>query len=109
MIRVAVERHQGAIEAFRVSGHAGFAAAGSDIVCAAASAVAQTALAGLEERLGLTPHVEIESGDLFCRLPKDLAPGTQKRAQDLLETMLLGFRGIQQEFPDRIRINDPND
>ena len=43
------------IAGFRAKGHSGYAESGSDIVCAAVSAITQTACLGLMERLEAQP------------------------------------------------------
>ena len=43
------KNEQGLITGYKVSGHAGFAAAGEDIVCGAVSVLTQTPILGLEQ------------------------------------------------------------
>ena len=47
MISVTVTRKDDSIREITVSGHAGYATHGKDVVCAAVSSIAQTALLGL--------------------------------------------------------------
>ena len=47
MITVTVTRDTKGLSGFTISGHAGYDEAGSDIVCAAVSAVSETTLLGL--------------------------------------------------------------
>ena len=55
---------QGSIIGFAAQGHSGYAESGSDIVCAAVSALTQTCELGLEEVLHIVPEVtrDDESG-----------------------------------------------
>lgn len=87
---------------FSVRGHAGLAPRGRDIVCAAVSALTQAAVTGLEEHLGLHPRVRVGGGRLEC----DLAPGEEvdPRVQAILDTMVLGLRGVAQGQPGCVLI-----
>lgn len=96
----------GAIMGFEVRGHAGFAEAGQDIVCAGASALTQAAILGLEERLGLACRVKVERGDLACHLPRDVSPAVAARAQDIVETMVLGLRSMALAYPGHVQVID---
>lgn len=105
MIQVRMERDgQGRVDYFRIAGHAGLAPHGSDIVCAAVSAIAQTMVYGMVKVLGIEPRVCIEDGLLECRLPPGLGEGLQEKAALLLETMAVGLQEIHQEYPGHIKI-----
>jgi uncharacterized protein YsxB (DUF464 family) len=99
----------GRIAAFEADGHAGFAAEGSDIVCAGVSALTETAALGLSERLRIAAVVRRRKGFLSCRMPAGLDESTAARAQDLLETMLLGLRAIARAYPGRVGLRDRAD
>lgn len=98
-------RPTGRIASFEVSGHAGYARRGQDIVCAAVSAVTQTAVAGLREVAGLDPQVSIdhEMGYLAVDLGRDMDNGA---AQAILATMLIGLRAIARDNPRYVKIED---
>ncbi len=96
MIEVSIYYKESVIKGFTVTGHAGFAAKGEDIVCAAVSAVTQTALLGMLELLGSKPLWKIEEqGYLECWLPSEITPEEEKKAQIILQTMEFGLRNIQ--------------
>lgn len=99
-----MHRRAGRIAGFTVRGHAGLAPRGRDIVCAAVSALAQAAVAGLEDHLGLSPRVLTRPGYLEC----ELAAGQEEdpRVQAILCTMLLGLRGVAEGRPGRVRVED---
>jgi uncharacterized protein YsxB (DUF464 family) len=100
MLRVQVERAaDGRIRGFAVRGHAGVGVRGQDIVCAGVSALSQTAVLGLQRRLGVAPEVSAGAGLLVCRLPEGLPPALAERAQDVLETMCLGMAEIAAAYP----------
>lgn len=96
-------RRGGLIAGYEISGHAGYAEAGEDIVCAAVSALAQTTAIGLTEVLGLAPQIRIDEDagamSLILSTPED-------GAQILLKTLLAGLRAIERQYPRHIRIID---
>lgn len=104
MIRVRIERdHRGAIAAFRVEGHAGYAEHGRDIVCAGVTALVDTAVLALGQVAGI-PHVA-RQGDGFTEVRLQAgSPAAQERAQVILETMLLGLKDIEKDYRHFIRV-----
>lgn len=104
MVKVFISRDgEGTIWGFRVQGHAGYGYRGTDIVCAGVSVLTQAALIGLEEYLGLEPKVLIKPGILKCCLPTGL-PEQGAQINAILETMVLGLKGIAAEHPDAVCI-----
>lgn len=94
---------------FTAHGHTGFAERGSDIVCAAVSALTTVTVLGLQARLELDPevHVDEEEGYLHCMLDKERVPSsTWIRAQDLLETLALGLKEIAKEHSRYVRVKE---
>lgn len=106
MIEIFIRRNkQGHISSFSVSGHAGYAEHGEDIVCAGVSALAQTGVLGLTQVLGIKADCRQQAGELACVWP-DLEPETQAKAAVLLETILLGFIAIRENYAPYVRIHD---
>lgn len=87
------------IRKFELSGHAGYAEYGQDIVCAAVSALSISAVNGLEHFLPEPPEVEVRDSDgyLTCSLPA-LDTQTLEQAQWILKTMALGIEEIQRSY-----------
>jgi uncharacterized protein YsxB (DUF464 family) len=92
------------VTGFEVEGHAGFAAQGEDVVCAAVSVLAQSAVIGLEYFLDPKPAVRIEEGFLSCRLPAPLPETDRIRAEAILKTMELGFTSTRSQYRKYMRI-----
>ncbi|MEL1133953.1 ribosomal-processing cysteine protease Prp [Desulfitobacterium sp. THU1] len=95
------------IHKFELSGHAGYAEYGLDVVCAAVSALGISAVNGLEHYLPNKPEVEVDDlqGFLSCTLP-ELEPVTLEHAQWILGTMVLGIEGIRQSYgSEYVKIN----
>lgn len=109
MIRVTVLRlSAGDITAFHVTGHARAAPPGEDVVCAAVSAVVQTALLGLTEVAGIPEGARCRPGDIRWSLPEAVPNEQQKKAQAILKTMVLGLKSIEAGHGRYLRVTDPN-
>jgi uncharacterized protein len=84
-----------------VSGHAGFAAYGDDIVCAATSALVLTAAHGVATYCGARALTHDDpSGDYVLEVPR----GGGVRAQAVLETALSGLRAIARRHPGHLSV-----
>ncbi len=102
MVKIRIERQDSKIRQFFAEGHTAFRKKGEDIVCAGISSILQTAILGLTDYLRVDLALRKETGNMSVRL-KD--PPT-KEAEAILETMLLGLRGIEKEYPDRVKISE---
>ena len=100
-------RTDGALVGFSARGHSGYAQSGSDIVCAAISALTQTFVNGLSNVLKVP--VECVQDDQTALLEAIITPGaTEKQleqAQPLLETLLQGLQAIERSYPRNVRIH----
>ena len=82
-----------------ISGHAGYAEAGKDIVCAAVTVLTQTMIQSLEELAEEKIQYDIEPGRV------DIKHGNLSGAGRLLvDSFFLGIKMVAQEFPDYVRI-----
>lgn len=72
-------------------------------MCAAVSAVLQTAIMGLTELVGIEPHLQIAEGDLDCRLPL-LREETAQKADIIVQAMVLGLKAIAAEYPAHVQV-----
>lgn len=93
----------GRIKGFRIKGHAGFSTAGTDIICAAVSAIVYTALGGLDELAGFR-NFEERDGYMECRVPDNLGNEESHAADIILKTMVIGLRQIEAEYSKYIQI-----
>lgn len=94
----------GRVTGYRIEGHAGYGDRGTDIVCAAVSALGQAILSGLETVAGLEPRVTMREGYLECLLPPGEEDG--QAGQVLLGTLQLGLRQIEKEYPGRVEVRN---
>lgn len=105
MITAQVQRGpDGLRTGFLMRGHAGFAAHGQDIVCAAVTALAETAVLGLRDALGIPVDVTRRDGYLECHLPDRLAQDLRERADLVLHTMELGLLDIAEDYGRHLKV-----
>jgi uncharacterized protein YsxB (DUF464 family) len=103
MLKASIQRNRdGQIVALEASGHADAGKRGRDIVCAAVSALTQSALLGLERYAGGAFTAQIKDGFLSLRLAD--APNT--RAEAILETMYLGLLEIAKAYPKNFQLEE---
>lgn len=106
MTTVTIGRDQTGISFIRVSGHSGYAPAGSDIVCAAASVLITTCANALETVAGIQPAVfqQERSATIQVSLPKGLSACQMHDAQVILRTAAQGFADIAEQYPKYLQI-----
>jgi len=94
------------ITAVTVEGHAGYAEAGQDIVCAAVSAITIGTVNSAEKLLGIEPLVEVDeaTGYLKWQIPDALATEIDQQLQLLLAAMLESLKMIAEEYDEFIKI-----
>jgi len=103
MIRFEVTADHVLIEQFRVTGHAGFADAGQDIVCAAVSVLVYNAVNSCEELLGMTLTVTDTRDALLCCVPHKVR--SDERVQLLLRSMAFGIEQVAENYPKFVRVH----
>ena len=94
----------GSIRGLEVSGHAGFASYGYDIVCAGVSALVETCILGLEKIAGLSNAAIKKEGYFYIKIPKDLPKEILDKALIILETTYLGIEDIAKSYPANIYV-----
>jgi uncharacterized protein YsxB (DUF464 family) len=97
-------RRGGAFAGFTVSGHAGYAKHGSDIVCSAVSALTQAAAMGLSEFLNVCGELAVEEGHMRLALRSGLRKEEALQAEAILQTLWLGLSGIREAYPGHLEI-----
>ena len=88
----------------RVSGHAGYAPAGEDIVCAAASVLITTCANALETVAGIRPKVSQKPAVIQVSLPGGVSPASEHDARVILRTAEQGFLDIAAQYPSYLQI-----
>lgn len=105
MTEVKVVKQSGSIVEVVAEGHTGYAQEGEDIVCAALSAIMQTAVMGLVKvaKIDCKYVIEDASGRLELVLP-DLRSVDRHNADIILDTMLCGIADLEQGYSDYIHL-----
>ena len=106
MIRVNVKRDKlGFIWGYSVKGHANYAQEGSDIVCSAVSAVSYTGIGALQEILGIESY-KTAKGYMDCVIPVDIAEEKKDKVKIILETIVIGFKQIENSYRKYLTVQD---
>ncbi len=94
------------ITGFDVSGHSGWADAGSDIVCAAVTSAVRLTEATINDIFGLAASVRVreKSGSITLRVPGGLSDRDEHAVQGLLSGLMLYFSELHDEYPDNIEV-----
>lgn len=104
---VRIERDEnGCMTGYEVTGHSGFASSGEDIVCAAISAIVQTAALGFSEVLGLPAEHRMEDGYFALKLPLIEDRVLREKADVIGDTMLTGLRNLESAYGSFMTILD---
>ena len=92
------------INGFSVSGHSGYAEAGSDIVCAAISAVVTMAEATINDVLGAKAKVRVKDEQARITLTLPVSCDEEEGVQAVLAGMMLTLCGMRDDSPDYIEV-----
>ena len=102
MIRIALHYAGNAISGFECKGHAGYAPAGSDIVCAAVYILTTTCVNALESVAGARGETLVKDGLMRYALPE----GAGHDAQVILLSLRQGLRDLQEAYPRYIQLTE---
>ena len=97
MITIKVRKKNGSYEEFISKGHAGYAEAGQDIVCAAVSALIITTVNSLEKFTDDKFDVQEKDGFVSIHFRYDLS----ERGMLLMDSLLLGLTEIAGSYNNR--------
>ena len=92
------------ITGFSVSGHSGYAENGSDIVCAAISAVVSMAEATINDVCGAKAKVRVKEEDARITLTLPTSCDEEESVQAVLAGLLLYLCNLRDEYPDHIEV-----
>lgn len=106
MIRIKILRDNlGRINTVECAGHSGYAESGKDIVCAAVSAIAQTAYLGLCE---VSKKVSHETGEGYFRFicPDPKNETEDIRQQAILTAMCAGLKDVESGYKAYVKMEE---
>ena len=104
MIRCEFFMDEDRITGFSVSGHSGYSEAGSDIVCAAVSAVVTMAEATINDVCGAKAKVRVgeDEARITLKLPKSC--DEEETVQAVLAGMMVTLIALQEDYSDFIEV-----
>lgn len=104
MITARFQRSKGRLAGFCVSGHAGYADYGSDIVCASVTSAVQLTANGITQCLDIKAQVSADpDGGVKLALPQDCQ---REDAQAFLKALYLHLTVLSQDYQGTIKIID---
>ena len=92
------------INGFSISGHSGYAAAGSDIVCAAVSAAVAMAEATINDVCGAKAKVRVKDEQARVTLTLPVSCDEEDTVQAVLAGMLVTLCSLRDDYPDNIEV-----
>ena len=92
------------ITGFSVSGHSGYAEAGSDIVCAAISAIVTMAEATINDVCGAKAKVRVKDADARITLTLPTSCDEEETVQAVLSGLLVTLLSLKEDYPDYIEV-----
>jgi len=92
------------ITGFSVSGHSGYAEAGSDIVCAAISTAVTMAEATINEVCGAKAKVRVKEEDARITLTLPTSCDEEETVQAVLAGMMITLMSLRDDYPDYIEV-----
>ena len=92
------------ITGFSVSGHSGYSEAGTDIVCAAISAVVTMAEATINDVCGAKAKVRVKEEDARITLTLPTSCDEEESVQAVLSGMMLTLISLREDYPDYIEV-----
>ena len=92
------------INGFSISGHSGYAEAGSDIVCAAISAVVTMAEATINDVCGAKAKVRVKDEQARITLTLPVSCDEEETVQAVLAGMMITLCGMRDDYPDYIEV-----
>ena len=104
MTKVEIFNQNGRINGFAVSGHSGYAEAGSDIVCAAISTAVKFAECTINDVLGNHANTKVNETDARITLTLPATCDDEDAVQAVLTGFMLTVMSIREEYPDYIEV-----
>lgn len=100
MIRAEFFSQAGRLTGFTVSGHAGYADAGEDIVCAAVSSAVQLTANGITEILRVKARVTAKGDTVSLKM--DSLPSED--AEAFLKALCLHLEVLAEDYPKNVKL-----
>ena len=92
------------ITGFSVSGHSGYGEAGTDIVCAAISAIVTMAEATINDVCGAKAKVRVKDEQARVTLTLPASCDEEETVQAVLAGMMVTLMSMRDDYPDYIEV-----
>ena len=92
------------ITGFSISGHSGYAEAGSDIVCAAVSAAVAMAECTINDVCGAKAKVRVKNEQARITLTLPTSCDEEESVQAVLSGMMIYLCSLRDDYPDYIEV-----
>ena len=92
------------ITGFSVSGHSGYSESGTDIVCAAISAVVSMAETTINDVCGAKAKVRVKEEDARVTLTLPASCDEEETVQAVLAGMMVTLMSMRDDYPDYIEV-----
>ena len=96
------QNEQGCVTRLRASGHAGYAEAGSDIVCAAVSVLMTTCVNALESAASAKPLLKTDEAKGIIDIWVQNA--SSRDVQTVIRTVMCGLNDLSEAYPKHVQI-----
>ncbi|SNX55159.1 ribosomal-processing cysteine protease Prp [Thermoanaerobacterium sp. RBIITD] len=107
MIKVEIFRDiNDKVHKFVIKGHAGYDVYNKDIVCAGVTAVAQTAILGIELLHTVSIDKMIDDGYMHVEIKDNGSNEDKIKLCAIIDTMILGLKDIEKDYPKYVRVID---
>ena len=104
MTRCEFFSENGRVTGFSVSGHSGYAEAGSDIVCAAVSAAVAMAECTINDVCGAKAKVRVKNDQARITLTLPTSCDEEESVQAVLSGLMLYLCSLRDDYPDFIEV-----
>lgn len=90
------------VSGVKISGHAGQATYGSDVICSAVSVLALSTINGLKQVAGAKVQKKVDEGDICFSLVEENDENIMAAAQILLKSFSNAIENMAKENPDYV-------
>ena len=104
MTKVEIFNQNGRINGFAVSGHSGYAEAGSDIVCASITSAVTMAECIINDVLGNHVNTKVNEAEPRITLTLPAVCDDEDAVQAVLTGFMLTMCSLRDEYPDYIEV-----
>lgn len=99
-----VKNKDGFVYGFEACGHSGYAEHGKDIVCAAISALAYTAVGAVSEMTKVEADWSYKDGYMLYMVHSDIAENDRSIVKTILDAIVIGFKQIELSYKGYVSI-----